>query len=84
MSADLGRFAATKREEDRGKFKTPTLRGVALRAPFMHDGSLKSLEDVIQFYSKGGTANPHLDAKLTPLNLSSEEIQALVAFLKAL
>lgn len=84
MDADIGRFAVTKKEEDRGKFKTPTLRGVAMRAPFMHDGSLKTLDDVVEFYSKGGTANPHLDAKMSPLNLSNEEVKALVAFLKAL
>lgn len=84
MNADVGRLAVTKKEDDRGKFKTPTLRGAALRAPFMHDGSLKTLEDVIEFYSKGGTNNPHLDPKMTPLNLSKDEVLALVAFLKAL
>ena len=80
---DLGRFAATKNEADRGKFKTPSLRGVALTAPYMHDGSMKTLEDVIAFYSKGGNENPNRDARIAPLELSAEEIEALVAFLKA-
>lgn len=81
---DPGRFAVTKREADRGKFKTPTLRGVALAGPYMHDGSLKSLEDVVQFYNRGGGANPNLDPALAPLGLSDEEVRDLVAFLKAL
>jgi cytochrome c peroxidase len=82
--ADLGRFHVTRREEDRGKFKTPTLRGVALTAPYMHDGSLATLEQVVDFYNRGGGANPHRDAALAPLELSEEEVRALVAFLKAL
>jgi cytochrome c peroxidase len=81
---DLGRHAATKQHADRGKFKTPSLRGVALTAPYMHDGSLKTLDEVIEFYSKGGTTNPNLDAKVVPLEFTPKEIQALVAFLKAL
>jgi cytochrome c peroxidase len=81
---DLGRFAVTKRETDRGKFKTPTLRGVALTAPYMHDGSLKTLEEVVEFYNRGGGANPHLDARIRPLNLTPGEMSDLVAFLKAL
>jgi cytochrome c peroxidase len=82
--ADLGRFAVTRRDADRGKFKTPTLRGVALTAPYMHDGSLATLADVVAFYNRGGGANPHRDSLLAPLHLSREEEQALVAFLKAL
>jgi cytochrome c peroxidase len=81
---DLGRFAVTKRDADRGKFKTPTLRGVALTAPYMHDGSLATLEEVVEFYNRGGGANPHRDPMLQPLGLSGDEIRALVAFLKAL
>jgi cytochrome c peroxidase len=81
---DRGRIANTKRDEDRGKFKTPTLRGVSLTAPYMHDGSLATLEDVVEFYNRGGGANPNLDAVLVPLQLSKEEVAALVAFLKAL
>jgi cytochrome c peroxidase len=83
-TADAGRHAVTKKEADRGKFKTPTLRGVALTAPYMHDGSLASLDDVVEFYNRGGTANPNLDPILAPLGLSKDELRDLVAFLKAL
>jgi cytochrome c peroxidase len=82
--ADLGRHRITGRDEDRGKFKTPTLRGVALTAPYMHDGSLATLEDVVEFYNRGGGPNPHRDTLLAPLGMTPEEVQALVAFLKAL
>jgi cytochrome c peroxidase len=82
--ADLGRYAVTKNEADRGKFKTPTLRGVALTGPYMHDGSLGSLEDVVEFYNRGGAANPNLDPVLAPLGLSKDELRDLAAFLKAL
>ena len=81
---DLGRFAITKNEADRGRFKTPTLRGVALSVPYMHDGSLKTLDDVVEFYSRGGVENPNRDGAIVPLNLSKDEVAALVAFLKAL
>jgi cytochrome c peroxidase len=81
---DLGRFTITKQEADRGRFKTPTLRNVALTAPYMHDGSLATLEDVVEFYNRGGGKNPHLDASIAPLGLSAEEKKDLVAFLKAL
>ncbi len=82
--ADPGRAGVTGKEADRGKFKTPTLRGVALTGPYMHDGSLKTLEEVVEFYNRGGVANPGLDPLMQPLKLSKEEVQALVAFLKAL
>jgi cytochrome c peroxidase len=81
---DLGRFEVTKKDSDRGRFKTPTLRGVAKTAPYMHDGSIKTLEEVIEFYSKGGNANPHLDGALKPLNLTTREKADLLAFLQAL
>jgi cytochrome c peroxidase len=67
-----------------GNFKTPTLREVARTAPYMHDGSLKTLEDVVEFYDKGGNVNPGLDPELHPLHLSAEEKPALIAFLKSL
>ncbi len=67
-----------------GTFKTPTLREVARTAPYMHDGSLALLEDVIDFYDRGGRPNPHIDAELHPLHLVAEEKQAFVAFLKSL
>jgi cytochrome c peroxidase len=81
---DPGRFAVTNKEADRGKFKTPTLRGVTLTGPYMHDGSLKSLADVVEFYNRGAGANPNLDSALAPLGLTEDEVRDLVAFLKAL
>lgn len=81
---DLGRYEVTKNAEDRGRFKTPSLRGVAKTAPYMHDGSIKTLEEVIAYYSKGGNANTHLDPALKPLNLTEREQADLLAFLKAL
>jgi cytochrome c peroxidase len=81
---DLGRFAATKKDEDRGKFKTPTLRGVALTGPYMHDGTLRTLEDVVGFYNRGGRVNPNLDKLVAPLELTDDEMHDLLAFLKAL
>ena len=68
----------------RGDFKTPTLREVARTAPYMHDGSLATLEDVVDFYDRGGRANPHLDPELRPLHLTDEEKRSLVAFLRSL
>ncbi len=79
-----GRFAVTGRDEDRGAFKTPTLRGVAHTAPYMHDGSLATLRDVVEFYNRGGEGNSHLDQEMTPLGLSEEDVGHLVAFLEAL
>jgi cytochrome c peroxidase len=79
-----GRLAATGRAADRGAFKTPSLRGVALSAPYMHDGSLATLEDVVAFYRRGGNANPDLDSKLAPLDLTEREAQGLAHFLQAL
>jgi len=67
-----------------GKFKTPTLREVARTAPYMHDGSMATLGDVVEFYDRGGNPNPGLDSDLRPLHLRSEEKQALVAFLRSL
>jgi len=81
---DLGRETFTKKLGDRGKFKTPSLRGVGKAAPYMHDGSLKSLEEVAEYYSRGGRPDSNLDSRVRPLNLSKEEQAALVAFLKAL
>jgi cytochrome c peroxidase len=83
-AADGGRQAVTKSDADRGKFKTPTLRGVRLRAPYMHDGSIKTLEDVVEFYNRGGGANPNLDPAMRPLDLTKDELRDLVAFLKSL
>ncbi len=79
-----GRFAVTGNEVDRGRFKTPTLRGVSLTAPYMHDGSLRTLEEVIEFYRRGGNANPDLDERMKPIELTDREAENLLAFLRAL
>jgi cytochrome c peroxidase len=81
---EQGRAAVTGRATDRGAFKTPTLRGVARTAPYMHDGSLATLADVVAFYRRGGGANPELDPLVVPLELSDREAAGLVAFLQAL
>ena len=81
---DEGRFKVSGLAEDRGAFKVPTLREVARTAPYMHDGSLATLEDVVDYYDRGGNSNPGLDTDLRPLKLSSEEKRALVAFLRSL
>jgi cytochrome c peroxidase len=82
--ADLGRYEVTHNETDRGRFKTPSLRGLTATAPYMHDGSLATLEEVVQFYNRGGNKNPHLDPSMEPLDLSPADIRDLVAFLRAL
>ena len=82
--ADDGRFAVTGRPRDRGAFKTPTLRDVALTEPYMHDGSLETLERVIEDYARGGTPNPYLDPEIRKLDLSDGEKDALAAFLRTL
>jgi cytochrome c peroxidase len=82
--ADEGRSAVTGRTEDRGAFKTPTLREIARTAPYMHDGSLATLTDVIDYYDRGGNANPGLDAELRSLYLTAREKTALRAFLQSL
>jgi cytochrome c peroxidase len=80
---DIGRFAITLKEEDRWSYKTPSLRNVELTYPYMHDGSLSTLEDVVEFYDKGGL--PHDGAPvLESLHLSDKEKSDLVAFLKTL
>ena len=81
---DMGRYKVTGDEADKGAFKTPSLRDCTKSAPYMHDGSLKTLEDVIEHYNKGGTKNEWLDEKVVPLKLSAAEKTDLVAFIKAL
>ncbi len=81
---DLGRYDVTKKESDKGAFKTPTLRNIAASAPYLHDGSAKTLEDVIEFYDKGGIKNPNLSDEIKPLNLTTTEKAELVAFLESL
>jgi cytochrome c peroxidase len=81
---DLGRYHQTKVEADKGAFKTPTLRNIALTAPYMHDGSKKTLKDVVDFYVGGGTSNPHLDKEIKELKLSGQERADLVTFMESL
>ncbi|MDG1895746.1 MAG: cytochrome c peroxidase [Fuerstiella sp.] len=80
---DLGRFTVTGDEKDRGAFKTPTIRNVALTAPYMHDGTVKTLEDVVEWYAKGGHPNPQLSKDVKKLELSDQDKKDLVEFMKA-
>lgn len=82
--ADTGRMRFTHLESDRARFKVPTLRNVALTAPYMHDGSLPTLEAVIAHYDAGGADHPNKSALIKPLHLSETEKKELVAFLKTL
>jgi cytochrome c peroxidase len=81
---DLGRYLQTKVEQDKGAFKTPTLRDIASTGPYMHDGSEKTLEDVVEFYNRGGTPNSNLDMAIKGLALTQKEKEDLVAFMKSL
>jgi cytochrome c peroxidase len=81
---DPGRAAVSNREADRGAFKTPGLREVARAAPYMHDGSLPTLEAVVDFYDKGGRDNPSIDVEMRRLKLTPDEKRALVELLKSL
>jgi cytochrome c peroxidase len=81
---DQGRFAVSGVARDRGAFKTPTLREIARTAPYMHDGSLATLEDVINFYSDGGRPNPYVDPEMRPRDFTTDERRALGAFLRSL
>jgi cytochrome c peroxidase len=82
--ADSGRFHVTGEAADIGAFRTPTLREVARTGPYMHDGSLATLDEVVAFYDTGGRPNPHLAPGIRPLGLSPAERRALVAYLEAL
>jgi cytochrome c peroxidase len=84
VPADLGRFLITNKPEDRGTFKTPTLREVSRTAPYMHDGSLPTLDAVVNFYSDGGRKNPNQDPEIRPLRLTPAEKRDLVSFLRSL
>ena len=81
---DEGRTGVSKMPEDIGAFKTPGLRDVAKRAPYMHDGSLATLRDVVRHCNKGGIQNPYLSPKLKMLKLTEAEEAALVKFMEAL
>jgi len=80
---DLGRVAISKDPKDTGAFKTPTVRNVALTAPYMHDGSIATLEEVVEWYDRGGHPNPSLSEKIRPLRLSAQDKADLVAFMQA-
>jgi cytochrome c peroxidase len=83
--ADDGRFAVTHEEADRGKFKTPSLRNIAMTAPYFHDGSLKDLKQVIDYYIGAGNSNVNLDKHIQVLDfLTGEERADLLAFLNSL
>ena len=87
--ADEGRYAVTKEEKDKGAFKTPSIRDVSKRAPYMHDGSIKTLREVVELYSKGGIPNPNLDRKIDrrfaeQLDLTEQQVTQLVKFMEAL
>ncbi len=80
---DLGRFVVTGVEKDKGAFKTPTIRNVVFSAPYMHDGSLVSLEEVVEHYVKGGNKNHWLSEKIVPLKLTAVQKVDLVEFMRA-
>jgi cytochrome c peroxidase len=81
---DPGRFAVSKKPEDWSAFKTPTLREIANTAPYMHDGRFRTLEEVVDFYDKGGIPNKNLDERMKPLHLTAADKRNLVEFMKAL
>jgi cytochrome c peroxidase len=89
-TSEVGRIAVTKKLYDMGNFKTPTLRNIALTAPYMHDGSLKTLEEVVEHYNRGGASsnkekiNDYISGGIRPLNLTASEKADLVAFMKSL
>lgn len=84
IKPDLGRFVETKNDSDYGRFKTPTLRDIARTSPYMHDGSLRSLREVVDFYDEGGIKNKNLSIHIKPLNLTEEEKENLVEFMRSL
>jgi cytochrome c peroxidase len=84
VTNDLGRYEITAKPSDRWKYKTPTLRNVAYTAPYMHDGSLATLDSVIRHYIEGGVPHPGLDPLIVPLNLSTRDVADLIAFLHSL
>jgi cytochrome c peroxidase len=89
-SSELGRFAVDEQFDGLGAFKTPTLRNIALTAPYFHDGSVKTLREVVEHYNNGGVTkkedpvNDYLSGGIRPLNLTDAQIDDLVAFMEAL
>lgn len=84
LQDDDGRFEVTRKAADRWAYRTPSLRNVAITGPYMHDGSLATLEEVVEYYQRGGIDNPGKDKLLQPLQLSAEEKRNLAAFLRSL
>jgi len=84
LKVDLGRYNETKDDFDKGGFKTPGLRDISRSAPYMHNGTESTLEEVISFYNRGGDVKDNISPFITPLELSKQEEKDLVAFLKAL
>jgi len=82
--SELGRYKVTQISSDIGKFRTPTLRNISLTAPYMHDGSMKTLEEVVEYYNGGGDKNRFLDPAIFPLQLTEKEKSDIVAFLRVL
>jgi cytochrome c peroxidase len=80
---DEGRYTVSELR-DHAAFTTPTLPNLPLTAPYMHDGSIATLEGVVDFYSEGGRTNPHVDPKVQPRHFTSDEKTALAAFLRTL
>ena len=82
--SDVGRYLVTRQPADWGAFRTPSLRNVAATAPYMHDGSIATLEEVVAFYDRGGNKNPQLDEIVSPLHLTEQDKADLVGFLRTL
>lgn len=82
--SELGRFLVTKQSSDIGAFRSVTLRNVAVTAPYMHDGSMATLWDVVDHYNKGGVKNRHLDGAMRPLGLSERDVDDLVQWMSTL
>ena len=81
---DEGRYEVTGQEADKWRYRTPSLRNVALTAPYMHDGSIATLEGVVAFYAEGGGGDPAQDPRTQSLTLTQSDQDALVAFLRTL
>jgi cytochrome c peroxidase len=81
---DIGRYEVTQKPADRWRYKTPSLRNISLTVPYMHNGSIATLREVVEFYNRGGIANENLDPLIEPLHLSPTEINDLTAFLESL
>lgn len=84
QNPDLGRYEVTRDPNDWGAFKTPTLREVGFTFPYMHNGSLNTLADVVEYYNKGGNRNKNLNPQIRPLHLTRDEKKALITFMLAL